>query len=75
MLASMNRREEITKNLNRLKTEGDPKFRKELSELAGSLQELLDSTAKGGRARARKLSKKRRSEIARNAARARWSKV
>jgi hypothetical protein len=75
MLASMNRRKEIIANLNRLKVESDPKFRKELSELADSLQELLDSTAKGGRARAKKLSRKRRSEIARNAARARWSKV
>ena len=30
---------------------------------------------KGGKARAKKLSKKRRVEIARNAAKARWSKV
>jgi ElaB/YqjD/DUF883 family membrane-anchored ribosome-binding protein len=75
MLASMNRRKEIIASLNRLKVESSPKFRKELSELADALQELLDSTAKGGRARAKKLSKKRRSEIARNAARARWSKV
>lgn len=74
MLAGMNRREEITENLNRLRTKSDPKFRKELTALANALEDLLDGTAKGGRTRAKRLTKKRRSEIARNAALARWGK-
>ena len=51
---------------------------KELSNIADSLDGLLNAASlmgqKGGKARARKLSKKRRSEIARNAANARWGK-
>lgn len=43
--------------------------------LADSLTRLMDGASEGGRARAKKLTKKRRKEIATNAAKARWSKV
>lgn len=68
------KRKETLEQLNRLRTQSDPKFRKELTAIADSLQELLDENAAGGTARAKKLSKKRRVEIARNAANARWGK-
>lgn len=65
-------RQQTLDNLNRLRVESDPKFRAELTALADGLQELLEGAAKGGHARAKKLSKKRRKEIATNAANARW---
>lgn len=43
-------------------------------DVADSLEALLDGAAKGGKSRARKLSKKRRVEIAKKAANARWGK-
>lgn len=61
-------------NLNRLRLESDPKLRKEVAAVADSLERLLKGATKGGNARAKKLSKKRRSEIARKAAQARWGK-
>lgn len=66
------KREEIIKQLRELRTESDPKYREALTEVANSLEDLLVGAAKGGRTRASKLSKKRRSEIARKAANARW---
>lgn len=56
----------------------DPRFKEDVNALADSLDELIGAAAvmgrKGGAARAKKLSKKRRSEIARKAAKARWAK-
>lgn len=68
------KRRETLERIKRLRTEGDPKFRKELTAVADSLEELLEENSKGGRTRAKKLSKKRRVEIARNAANVRWGK-
>ena len=73
MLGRMDRRKTL-EELNRLRTESGPKFRKALTAVADGLEELLNSASDGGKARAKKLSKKRRSEIARNAANARWGK-
>lgn len=73
MLASMKSKTRLTlEGLNRLRVESDPKFRADLTAIADSLQGLLESTAKGGNARAKKLTKKRRKEIATKAANARW---
>lgn len=69
------KRKETLERLNKLRTRSDPKFRKELTAIADSLQGLLDEASSGGKARAKKLSKKRRVEIARNAAKVRWAKV
>lgn len=66
------KRKETLERINRLRTEGDPEFRKELGAVADSLEELLKENSKGGKTRAKKLSKKRRVEIARNAANVRW---
>ena len=60
-------------NLNRLRVESDPKLRKELTAIADGLEALLEGAAKGGRNRAKNLTKKRRKEIATNAAKARWA--
>ena len=67
-------RAEVKRNLQKLRTGTDPKFRKEMIAVADSLEKLLDKASAGGNARAKKLSKKRRSEIARKAANARWKK-
>lgn len=48
---------------------------KGMEKIADSLERLMDGASDGGHARAKKLSKKRRKEIATNAARARWSKM
>lgn len=72
-LLSMERKE-IIKQLRELRTKSDPRFREALTTVADGLEKLLTDTAKGGAARAKKLSKKRRSEIARKAAKARWAK-
>lgn len=56
----------------RLRTDIAPEFQPEMSKLADLFDELLDGAAKGGRTRAKKLTKKRRKEIAVNAANARW---
>lgn len=58
----------------KLRTDVAPEFQPEMSKLADLLDDLLDGAAKGGRARAKKLSKKRRKEIAVNAAKVRWGK-
>lgn len=46
----------------------------ELVDVADSLEKLLDGASRGGHARAKNLTKKRRKEIATNAANARWAK-
>lgn len=46
----------------------------ELVDVADSLEKLLDGASRGGNSRAKKLTKKRRREIASNAAKARWGK-
>lgn len=68
------KRKEILEQLNELRTKSHPKYRAALIEVADGLEKLMSGTAKGGASRAKKLSKKRRVEIARNAANARWSK-
>lgn len=73
MLGSM-KRDEIKQSLNRLRTEVDPKFQSEIGNIADSLESLLGGASKGGTARAKKLTKKRRKEIATSAAEARWAK-
>ena len=57
------------RNLKKLRDLKDP----DITRLADSLERLMDGASEGGKARAKKLSKKRRSEIARTAANARWS--
>lgn len=74
MLGSM-KRAELNKLLDKLKTETDPKFQKEMSAISDGLRGMLDGPRKGGKSRAKRLSKKRRSEIASNAAKARWVKA
>lgn len=66
--------QEAKEAVAKLRTEVDPKFQPEMSKLADLFDGLLDGAAKGGRTRAKKLSKKRRSEIAKNAAIVRWKK-
>lgn len=77
MLTDMEKKK-VKAAVDKLRTDTDPKFRKELSAVADSFDALIDAATvmgrKGGTARAKKLSKKRRSEIARAAAKARWSK-
>lgn len=65
---------DIKKSLNRLRTEADPKFQPEIGKIADGLESLLGGAAKGGTSRAKKLTKKRRREIATKAAQARWAK-
>lgn len=62
----------IRANLNKLRR---VKQFPELTAVADSLERLLDGATKGGNNRAKKLSKKRRSEIAKNASNVRWAKV
>lgn len=73
MLTAMNKAQ-IKANLDRLRTGVAPKFQEDMKAIADSLEKLLDGASKGGKARAKKLTKKRRSEIARNAANTRWGK-
>jgi len=47
---------------------------KGMEKIAESLERLMDGAAAGGAARAKKLTKKRRVEIAKKAANARWGK-
>lgn len=47
---------------------------KGMEKLADSFTRLMDGAAAGGVARAKKLSKKRRTEIAKKAANTRWGK-
>lgn len=67
-------KKEVLKNLQRLRTESPAGLRKDMNAVADSLEALLERVSAGGKARAKKLSKKRRVEIARKAAKARWSK-
>jgi len=64
--------------VRKLRTDTDPKFAIEMNKIADGLDDLINAAStlgrKGGNERAKKLSKKRRSEIARNAANARWGK-
>jgi hypothetical protein len=62
--ADLNR---LAASITRSATEGDPEPKNPAAVELGRLGGL-----KGGKARAAKLSKKRRSEIAKKAARARW---
>lgn len=57
-------------NLRKLRALGDS----DMAAIADRLERLMDGAVEGGHARARKLTKKRRTEIARNAANARWHK-
>lgn len=73
-LPSMNTPTRTQELINRLRAEADPKFKEDMGKLADSLDNLVKGAAEGGRARAKKLTKKRRSEIARNGALVRWGK-
>lgn len=74
MLAAMLTNKQVRDKIDKLRGEKiAPDFRKAALDIADSLERLLDSASKGGTARAKKLSKKRRSEIASNAARIRWA--
>lgn len=66
--------DKVRKAIQRLRDDTDPRYATELNKIADSFERLIDGGAKGGAARAKKLSKKRRSEIARKAANARWKK-
>lgn len=70
---------EAKKSIARLRKNVAPEFQEDINKVADSLEELVESAAvglgrQGGTVRARNLSKKRRSEIARTAAKARWGK-
>lgn len=67
----MKQKDKIKADLARLRK--SPNFQPEIGRVADSLERLLDGATKGGTSRAKKLTKKRRSEIASNAAKARWS--
>ncbi len=77
MLSDMDKRT-VKKAIDRLRKDADPRFKKELTAIANDFNKLVDAASvmgrKGGTVRAKKLSKKRRSEIARAAAKARWAK-
>lgn len=60
--------------IRKLRTEVDLEKFPEIAGVADSLESLLDGASKGGTARAKSLSKKRRKEIATKASRARWAK-
>jgi len=62
------------RGIARLRTEVDLEKFPEIAGVADSLERLMDGASKGGTARAKKLTKKRRKEIAQKAARARWAK-
>ena len=62
----------LAANLVRVTTEGEPEPEPPKNPAAVELGRL--GGLKGGKARATKLSKKRRSEIAKKAAQARWSR-
>lgn len=61
-------------DLQKIRDKSPAALKKDMTAIADSLENLLDSSSRGGRERAKKLSKKRRSEIARNAANARWAR-
>lgn len=69
----MKQKDKIKADLARLRK--SPTFQPEIGRVADSLERLLDGATKGGEKRAKNLTKKRRKEIASNAAKARWSKT
>ncbi len=79
MLARMKTKVDVKRLIAKLRKNVDPKWRDEITAVADSLEDLVDNAAKefgrsGGRARAKKLSAKRKKDIATDAARARWDK-
>lgn len=77
MLTAMATKAQAKQAIRRLRKGVDPKFKDDIDVLADSLDELVESAAaslgrQGGTARAKKLSKGRRAEIARAGAKARW---
>ncbi len=79
MLTRMKSKADVKKLISKMRKSVDPKFSKDINAIADTLDELVDDAAKsfgrsGGRARAVKLSAKRKKEIASNASRARWGK-
>lgn len=74
MLAAMKTEtDKIRARLDRLRSdEVAPELREDVRAVADSLEKLLDGAVKGGTVRAKKLSKKRRKEIATAAANKRW---
>lgn len=75
----MTTKREAKQAIARLRKGVGPEFQEDVNKLADSLDALVESAAAGlgrmgGTARAKKLSKKRRSEIARAAVRAREDK-
>lgn len=73
MLAYMeSKTQQLKRQINRLRTEVDPQFKEDMTAVADSLEALLDAKVKGGTVRAKRLTKKRRQEIASKAAKARW---
>lgn len=76
----MKSKADVKRLISKMRKGVDPKFKDDINAIADSLDELVENAAKGfgrsgGRARASKLSAKRRKEIASNAARARWDKA
>lgn len=65
---------ELKAQINRLRTEVDSDKFPEMPAVADSLERMLDNASRGGNRRAKKLTKKRRKEIATKAAKARWAK-
>jgi len=66
---------ELKTQINRLRTEVDLDKFPEMPKIADCLDKLIDNASRGGNQRAKKLTKKRRKEIATKAAKARWSKA
>jgi len=58
--------------IRKLREQVDLKKYPEIGAIADSLERLVDGAERGGNARAKKLTKKRRKEIATNAANKRW---
>ena len=81
-LTAMTTRQEAQQSIARLRKgikKAAPELQEDLNKIAASLESLVESAAAGlgrmgGTARAKKLSKKRRSEIARTAVKAREEK-
>jgi hypothetical protein len=75
MLGGMeSKTQQLKRQINRLRTEVDPALQEDMIAVADSLEAMLDGASKGGQVRTKRLSKKRRQEIAKKAAQARWGK-
>lgn len=75
MLARMETKtQQLKRQINRLRIEVDPKLQDDMIAVADSLEAMLDGASRGGQLRTKRLSKKRRQEIAKKAAMARWGK-